>query len=126
MDINAIRLCFQVFIPDSSGTLGTQFEPVVSEPIYDQKLMIENSTIKLSSNSSSFKGGETIFLLTEKVDNDMEVIFFEEKTKWEEEGILEEVIKHSAIIFKTPEYFKDIDEPVQVSQSTNNGILYFL
>ncbi|XP_038200333.1 proto-oncogene c-Rel isoform X2 [Arvicola amphibius] len=34
-DLNVVRLCFQVFLPDEHGNLTTALPPIVSNPIYD-------------------------------------------------------------------------------------------
>lgn len=36
-DLNVVRLCFQVFLPDEHGNLTTALPPVVSNPIYDNR-----------------------------------------------------------------------------------------
>lgn len=99
------------------GHFNIPLRPVVSDPIFDKKVVFEQSNIQLSSYSSSVKGGETIFLLCEKVDKDIEIIFFEKATKWKGSVILKpkDLHKNYAIIFKTPPYRTlNIKEPVQV------------
>ena len=34
--MNAVRLCFQVFLPDDHGKMTRNLPPVVSQPIYDK------------------------------------------------------------------------------------------
>lgn len=67
IDLNAVRLCFQVFLkgPDRQHI---PIEPVVSDPIYDKKAMSDLVICKLSKPSSSVVGGEEIILLCEKVN----------------------------------------------------------
>lgn len=36
MQFNAVRLCFQIFLPDSNGLLCVPIPPVISVPIYDK------------------------------------------------------------------------------------------
>lgn len=36
-DLNVVRLCFQVFLPDEHGNLTTALPPIVSNPIYDNR-----------------------------------------------------------------------------------------
>lgn len=36
-DLNVVRLCFQVFLPDEHGNLTSALPPVVSNPIYDNR-----------------------------------------------------------------------------------------
>lgn len=66
IDLNAVRLCFQVFLkgPDRQHI---PIKPIVSEPIYDKKAMSDLLICKLSRPSSSIAGGEDMILLCEKV-----------------------------------------------------------
>ena len=36
-DLNVVRLCFQVFLPDAHGIFTTALHPIVSNPIYDNR-----------------------------------------------------------------------------------------
>jgi len=36
LDLSAVRLCFQVFLPDSSNKFSRVVRPVVSDPIIDK------------------------------------------------------------------------------------------
>jgi len=36
IDLNVVRLCFQVFLPDDSGKISRIVPPVVSLPIHDK------------------------------------------------------------------------------------------
>ena len=36
MDLNVVRLCFQVFLPDEHGKITRIVPPVVSQPIHDK------------------------------------------------------------------------------------------
>ena len=36
MDLNVVRLCFQVFLPDEHGKITRVVPPVVSQPIHDK------------------------------------------------------------------------------------------
>lgn len=118
VDVNVVRLCFQVFVKDNSGNLRIPLNPVVTEPIYCQKPVIETINIELSNDSGFISGGETIVLLCDKVDKeDIEIIFLEKDTNWEGKGLFEvtDVHRNCAIKFKTPPYHtKSINEPVHV------------
>lgn len=35
INLNALRLCFQVFLPDSNGRIRVPLPPVISTPIFD-------------------------------------------------------------------------------------------
>ncbi|KAL5281365.1 dl.2 family protein [Megaselia abdita] len=119
IDLNAVRLCFQVFVKSSSGKLNLPLKPVVSDPIFDKKAMSDLVISALCSCSSTVDGGKDIILLCEKVvKEDIEIRFFEEKTGWEAKGEFQhtDVHKQTAIKFRTPRYRTlDIDEPVHVS-----------
>ncbi|KAG9338182.1 hypothetical protein JZ751_026932 [Albula glossodonta] len=67
-DLNAVRLCFQASITLPSGELY-QLEPVVSQPIYDNRApnTAELKICRVNRNSGSCRGGDEIFLLCDKV-----------------------------------------------------------
>lgn len=68
IDLNAVRLCFQVFLEgDQKGRFTVPLQPLVSEPIFDKKAMCELTICKLSDCTSSVAGGKEIILLCEKV-----------------------------------------------------------
>lgn len=69
IDLNAVRLCFQVFLEGNTpGKFSVPLPAVVSEPIYDKKAMSDLSIIKLSDCVSYVDGGrKDIILLCEKV-----------------------------------------------------------
>ncbi|MGH0185403.1 UNVERIFIED_CONTAM: hypothetical protein FKN15_017708 [Acipenser sinensis] len=67
-DLNAVRLCFQVYITLPNGELH-RLAPVVSQPIYDNRApnTAELKICRVNKNSGSCKGGDEIFLLCDKV-----------------------------------------------------------
>lgn len=70
IDLNAVRLCFQVFLKDPDGhNFNIPLQPVVSEPIYDKKAMSDLVICKLSKPCCNVAGGEEIILLCEKVSH---------------------------------------------------------
>ncbi|XP_031785072.1 embryonic polarity protein dorsal isoform X2 [Nasonia vitripennis] len=121
IDLNAVRLCFQVFVEgQEKGKFTVPLQPVVSEPIYDKKAMSDLVICKLSHCSASVAGGTEMVLLCEKVaKEDIEVRFFEERdgqTCWEGKGDFQptHVHKQVAISFRTPSYMThQVDQPVQ-------------
>lgn len=119
IDLNAVRLCFQVFVVGKSGKPDVPLSPVVSDPIFDKKAMSDLVISELCSCSSPAEGGKNIILLCEKVaKEDIEIRFFEENTGWEAKGdfMLTNVHKQTAIKFRTPRYRTlDIEKPVPVS-----------
>ncbi|XP_011185661.2 embryonic polarity protein dorsal [Zeugodacus cucurbitae] len=120
LNINAVRLCFQVFIQGENGHFTVPLKPVVSEPIYDKKSKLDLVIIQMCS-SATVLGNTHIMLLCEKVaKEDIAVRFFEEKNGvvvWQAYGdfLSSDVHKQTSIRLKTPKYHKtDITEPVQV------------
>uniref|UniRef100_A0A8C8ZT06 REL proto-onco, NF-kB subunit n=1 Tax=Prolemur simus TaxID=1328070 RepID=A0A8C8ZT06_PROSS len=116
-DLNVVRLCFQVFLPDEHGNLATVLPPVVSNPIYDNRApnTAELKICRVNKNCGSVRGGDEIFLLCDKVQkDDIEVRFV--LNDWEAKGIFSQADVHRqvAIVFKTPPYCKAIMEPVTV------------
>ncbi|XP_014609305.1 PREDICTED: embryonic polarity protein dorsal-like isoform X3 [Polistes canadensis] len=122
IDLNAVRLCFQVFLEGTrKGKFTHPLQPVVSDPIFDKKAMSDLSINHLSHNRAPSCGGMKMILLCEKVaKEDIQVRFFEEKNGhvfWEGYGDFAptDVHKQTAIVFKTPSYrILQIEEPVQI------------
>ncbi|KAH9640014.1 hypothetical protein HF086_008109 [Spodoptera exigua] len=108
IDLNAVRLCFQVFLPDETGRLRRPLTPVVSDVIYDKKAMSDLLIMRSSHCSGPAKGGTQVILLCEKVTReDIEVVFYQEEdgiVVWEETAIRILVHKQVAIAFETPAY----------------------
>ncbi|XP_011496611.1 PREDICTED: proto-oncogene c-Rel-like [Ceratosolen solmsi marchali] len=121
IDLNAVRLCFQVFLEgQEKGKFTLPLQPTVSEPIYDKKAMSDLVICKLSHCSASVAGGTEMVLLCEKVaKEDIQVRFFEEQdghTYWEGFGDFQptHVHKQVAIAFRTPSYkSQQVEHPVQ-------------
>ncbi|KAB7495058.1 Embryonic polarity protein dorsal [Armadillidium nasatum] len=122
IDLNAVRLCFQVFLNSSTeGRFTFPLKPVVSDPIYDKKATSDLNICKLSDYTSCVSGGKEIILLCDKVTKeDIQIRFTEVKDghiEWEAYGDFQasDVHKQVAISFKTPKY-KDIqvDHSVKV------------
>ncbi|XP_026992125.1 proto-oncogene c-Rel isoform X1 [Tachysurus fulvidraco] len=106
-DLNVVRLCFQVFLPDDTGCYSIALPPIISNPIYDNRApnTAELRICRVNKNSGSVKGGDEIFLLCDKVQkDDIEVRFFT-KT-WEARGSFSQADVHRqvAIVFRTPAY----------------------
>ncbi|XP_015172824.1 PREDICTED: embryonic polarity protein dorsal-like isoform X3 [Polistes dominula] len=122
IDLNAVRLCFQVFLEGTrKGKFTHPLQPVVSDPIFDKKAMSDLSINHLSHNRAPSCGGMKMILLCEKVaKEDIQVRFFEEKNGhviWEGYGDFAptDVHKQTAIVFKTPSFrLLQIEEPVQI------------
>nr|CAD7431383.1 unnamed protein product [Timema monikensis] len=121
IDLNAVRLCFQVFLEgNEKGKFTFQLPPVVSEPIYDKKAMSDLVICRLSDCSCTVAGGKEIILLCEKVaKEDIQVRFYEERDGhmvWEGFADFQptHVHKQVAITFRTPHYRTiEVDAPVK-------------
>ncbi|XP_046636306.1 embryonic polarity protein dorsal-like isoform X2 [Daphnia pulicaria] len=121
IDLNAVRLCFQVFLEGQKGKFSLALKPVVSEAIYDKKAMCELTICKLSDCTSPVNGGKEIILLCDKVTkDDIQVVFYHEEEGhliWEGTGEFSasDVHKQVAITFRTPRYrVTDVEEPISV------------
>uniref|UniRef100_A0A2M4BH91 Putative ig-like protein n=1 Tax=Anopheles marajoara TaxID=58244 RepID=A0A2M4BH91_9DIPT len=122
IDLNAVRLCFQVFLEGkTTGRFTEPLTPVVSDVIYDKKAMSDLTICRLSDCSAPVSGGKNIIMLCEKVvKEDIRVRFFEMQNNvlvWEGNGEFShtDVHKQVAISFRTPQYRTlDITEPVTV------------
>ncbi|XP_077493676.1 embryonic polarity protein dorsal-like isoform X3 [Amblyomma americanum] len=123
IDLNAVRLCFQVFLEGSQpGKFTVPLHPVVSDIIYDRKAMSDLTITKLSHTCAPMSGGLEMILLCDKVaKDDIEVWFEEERegqTVWKEraEILPNGVHKQVAICFRTPRYRDPVmaDVPVDV------------
>ncbi|XP_018606544.1 proto-oncogene c-Rel-like [Scleropages formosus] len=106
-DLNVVRLCFQVFLQDETGHYSRALEPIVSNPIYDNRAptTAELRICRVNRNTGSVNGGDEIFLLCDKVQkDDIEVRFFTQN--WEAKGSFSQADVHRqvAIVFKTPPY----------------------
>nr|XP_023680788.1 proto-oncogene c-Rel-like isoform X1 [Paramormyrops kingsleyae] len=107
-DLNVVRLCFQIFLQDKMGRYVQAMEPLVSNPIFDNRAptTAELRICRVNRNSGSVRGGDEIFLLCDKVQkDDIEVRFF--RKNWEAKGIFSQADVHRqvAIVFRTPPYF---------------------
>ncbi|XP_039283834.1 putative cyclin-dependent serine/threonine-protein kinase DDB_G0272797/DDB_G0274007 isoform X2 [Nilaparvata lugens] len=120
--MNAVRLCFHVFLEgEEEGKFNVPICPVVSQPIYDKKSTSDFAIVELSRCSAPVDGGEKIILLCHKVmKDDIKIHFYEEvdgQIVWQDYGEFEPNNVHYqyAISFKTPPY-KDLNVtgPVQV------------
>ncbi|CAG7816780.1 unnamed protein product [Allacma fusca] len=123
IDLNSVRLCFQVFLQGPErGQFKIPVKAVVSEPIYDKKAISDLTIMKLSDCASPVIGNKEIILLCDKVSkDDIEVRFFEENNDgqliWEAFGDFQpsDVHKQFAISFRTPQYHQlEIDSPRRV------------
>ncbi|XP_019943342.2 proto-oncogene c-Rel [Paralichthys olivaceus] len=118
-DLNVVRLCIQVFLQDENGHYTRSLNPIVTNPIYDNRApnTAELRICRVNRNSGTVKGGDEIFLLCDKVQkDDIEVRFFT-PDGWEAKGSFSQADVHRqvAIVFKTPSYYNtSITESVTV------------
>ncbi|XP_055588634.1 embryonic polarity protein dorsal isoform X2 [Uranotaenia lowii] len=123
IDLNAVRLCFQVFLEGQQrGRFTEPLQPIVSDIIYDKKAMSDLVICKLSDITAPVAGGKEIILLCEKVaKEDISVRFYEEQhgqIVWEDVGEFQHtnVHKQVAICFRTPRYRSiEVDRSVMVN-----------
>lgn len=110
INLNALRLCFQVFIKDSNGTFTIPLAPVISDSIFDNKTVSDLTICKLSHYSSPVTGGQEVILLCDQVNkDDIQVMFYEEhdgEVVWSSNGGFapHHVHRKAAICFVTPSY----------------------
>lgn len=122
IDLNVVRLCFQVFIEGlTPNKCDVPLTPVVSDPIHDKKAMSDLVITKLSHCSAPATGGREVILLCDRISkDDIQIRFYEErdgKIIWETYTELSpnDVHKQVAICFKTPKYYNEnITQPVMV------------
>merc|ERR1719166_545531 len=111
IDLNAVKLCFQVFLenPNAPGKYTVILPPVCSKPIFDAKAKKELQIMDISDNTAPVDGGKKIIILCERVArDDIKVRFFDSDpgSHWEELGDFQasDVHKQYAICLKTPRY----------------------
>ena len=79
MNMGKCRLCFQAFIHDENGLhFSRKLDPVYSDVIHDAKTAAgaELKIIKISKVVSEAKGGEEVWILSDKLTTgDVEVLF---------------------------------------------------
>jgi hypothetical protein len=110
IDLNAVRLCFQVFLEGKTQGKYTEIlDPVVSQPVYDAKAKRELQIMDISDTTSSVQGGKKIIILCEKVSKEDIKVRFVDDEGWEAQGEFtsNDVHKQYAISLKTPPY-KDL------------------
>merc|ERR1711868_113822 len=119
IDLNAVKLCFQVFLenPSSPGKYTVILPPVCTRPIYDAKAKKELQIMDISDNSAPADGGKKIIILCEKVSKEDIKVRFYDYNGWEEWADFGSsgVHKQYAISLSAPRYCNvNISEPVRV------------
>ncbi|XP_042902218.1 embryonic polarity protein dorsal isoform X2 [Parasteatoda tepidariorum] len=121
IDLNVLRLCFQVFLKDSENRYSIPIPSAVSDPIFDKKAMSDLTIMKLSHYSAPVTGGTEVILLCDRVaKEDIQIWFYEEQNSrivWESPAEFQpsDVHKQVAISFRTPRYQNEnIQQPVPV------------
>ncbi|BFZ06799.1 hypothetical protein BsWGS_09838 [Bradybaena similaris] len=123
IDLNVVRLCFQVFLPNEQGKITRVVPPVVSQAIHDKKSSKDLVICRVDRSSGKARGGDEIFLLCDKVNKeDIKVKFYEEdnqgSTVWEDYADFGQgdVHRQYAIVFRSPPYLSpEITKPVEVN-----------
>ncbi|XP_034976037.2 transcription factor RelB [Zootoca vivipara] len=117
VDMNVVRICFQVSYQDCTGKTR-HLSPVLSEPIFDKKSTntSELKIYRMNKEYGSCTGGEELYLLCDKVQKeDISIIFRRDKWEGKADFSQADVHRQIAIVFKTPPYqHLDIVEPVEV------------
>ncbi|XP_059143365.1 putative transcription factor p65 homolog isoform X2 [Physella acuta] len=122
IDLNVVRLCFQVFLPNEQGKVTRVVPPVCSHAIHDKKSSKDLVICRVDKSSGKARGGDEVFLLCDKVNKeDIKIRFFEENEQgnmvWEDFGDFGQgdVHRQYAIVFRTPPYHNlEITKPVEV------------
>ena len=70
IELNQIRLCFQVFIPGGDQSQYVAGPIAVSNVIKDKRIQEDLSIINISENSATVNGGKKILLFTSKISKD--------------------------------------------------------
>jgi len=123
IDLNVVRLCFQVFLPNDAGRVTKVVPPVCSHAIHDKKSSKDLVICRVDKTSGKARGGDEVFLLCDKVNKeDIKVRFYEEDERgnvaWEDFGDFGQgdVHKQCAIVFRTPAYYNQyITKPAEVN-----------
>ena len=85
-NLNAVRLCFQVFLRTGPGPKDLfALDPVVSDVIYDAKAYKELTIVNVSDNCAPVEGGKKLLLFCERVSrDDIEIRFrYQDRSKYE-------------------------------------------
>ncbi|RUS74561.1 hypothetical protein EGW08_017667 [Elysia chlorotica] len=123
IDLNVVRLCFQVFLPNEQGKVTRVVPPVCSHAIHDKKSSKDLVICRVDKSSGKARGKDEVFLLCDKVNKeDIRIRFFEENENngtvvWEDYGDFGQgdVHRQYAIVFRTPAYVnQDITKPLVV------------
>merc|ERR1712079_287359 len=119
IDLNAVKLCFQVFLenPKTPGKYTVILDPVVSKPTFDAKAKKELQIMDMSDNTAPADGGKKIIILCEKLSKEDIKVRFYDYNGWEEWADFgaTDVHKQYAISFKVPRYQNiNIVSPVKV------------
>ncbi|KAK3739735.1 hypothetical protein QZH41_016183 [Actinostola sp. cb2023] len=125
MNLSAVKLCFQAYLPDDSGNFTKPLKPCISNSVFDSKApaSCQLKICRMDRNSGCVTGGDEIYLLCDRVQReDIEVRFYEYNqdgnVTWEDLGSFApaDVHRQFAIVFKTPAYQNiAIERPVKVS-----------
>jgi len=133
MDLNSLRLCFQVLIPPSPDASLDEYLPgpcTVSDVIKDSRVHESLKIVDISDNVAPTTGGKKIIMLTGRVNhNDIEVHFnFEHNEKsYDLPGTNIDVHKQAAIRFNTPifpdqQVTKDVEAKVCLKRTSDGAI----
>ena len=121
IDLNCIRLCFQVFLDRTDpARKPIPLPPIVSDPVYNSKAMGKPKICWMSHDSATADGGTVVCILCEKIfKHDVEVTFSREDCSWEAPAtiIAPAVFRQVSIVFETPAYAnpEQVKEPIEAT-----------
>ncbi|XP_072939157.1 embryonic polarity protein dorsal [Epargyreus clarus] len=108
INLNAVRLCFSVYLEDGNGHYRHRLPPAVSDVVYDKKAMSELLISRVSACTASARGGLQIIMLCDKVNRDEITVVFEERkgdaAVWRDAASIDHVHKLCAIVCTVPAY----------------------
>lgn len=119
IDLTAVRLCFQVFLPGPDHKFTRVLKPVVTREIIDKKTVNKLEICRLSHQAAFSCGGQEVFIFCDKAKKgDVQVRFFEVRpdgSEWEAFGGSPEVHKQYAVVCTTPYYWnQSLSHPASV------------
>ncbi|XP_075974852.1 embryonic polarity protein dorsal-like [Anticarsia gemmatalis] len=125
IDLNVVRLCFQVFLPDETGKCRRPLKPIFTQPVVDKRAKTDLVIYEASACSGTAKGGTKLLLLCEKVSSEDRVVFFLEErgmVVWRQVAGIQTLHRHNkAISLLTPSFREAIIEAVNVQFRIENS-----
>ena len=54
MNLSAVRLCFQAYLPDETGCFTKALPPCISDPVYDSSKMVVKAYSFMDTNACKY------------------------------------------------------------------------